>query len=448
MPTGNSAIDAVIDLRSVSAVFQPIFDLRTMHVAGLEAFARGPAGSELESPGALFAAAAACGRTAELDWVCRAAAFRAALEAGLPPAMSVFVNAEPESLSAECPADLQTDVARAEAVLRVFVEVNDRALATDPAGLLAAADRAREMGWGIAIDDVGSGRQPITMMPVVHADLVKVDLGLLREADQADAAAVLLATLRHVERTGASLCVERIETEEDLRWARAIGAVYGQGRHLGAPGPLPTDVPAPRVPVPLVAASAGDAPVASPFELVPGAEPRRVERRHYLDLARAVAFGSISPGAAPVVLVGVGRGGFDPAVSATFPQGARPLLWAMFGTAMADVPVPWLRGVRVAATDPLADVEFLVVMTEKAGVALIGRSTPDGGLEIVHTQDREVAHAVARHLIRRVPPPGGDGVALPPPVGDLLRAAGQDEPDEAPDAVGSAGRAWHFGRRR
>lgn len=282
------------------------------------------------------------------------------------------------------------------------------------------------------------------MMPVVHADLVKVDLRLLREAGQADAAAVLMATLRHVERTGAALCVERIETEDDLRWARAMGAVYGQGRHLGAPGPLPTDLSAPRVPVPLVAPSAGDAFVSSPFDLLPDAEPRHVERRHFLDLARTVAFGSIAPGAAPVVLVGVGRSGFDPAVVGTFPA-EQPLLWAMFGTGMPAEPAPGIRGVRVAGADPLADLEFLVAVSEKTGTALLGRTLPDGTLEVVHTQDREVAHGVARHLVRRIPPPGSDGLALPPPLPAVDAAeAPVDRPvEQAPDA-----RGWRIGRRR
>lgn len=158
----------VLSDRAVHMVFQPIVDLASGQVVGLEALARGPADSTMESPGALFGAARAEGRTAELDWVCRAAAFRALMEADVPPSMSLFVNVEPESLSAECPADLAPVVRRAESLLRVFVEVNDRALAADPAGLLAAADRAREMGWGIAVDDVGSSRAPIAMLPVLH----------------------------------------------------------------------------------------------------------------------------------------------------------------------------------------------------------------------------------------------------------------------------------------
>ena len=71
----------IIDGRAVRAVFQPLIDLASGDVVGFEALARGPAGSMLESPGALFEAAYGIGRVAELDWVCRAAAFQAAARA-------------------------------------------------------------------------------------------------------------------------------------------------------------------------------------------------------------------------------------------------------------------------------------------------------------------------------------------------------------------------------
>jgi EAL domain-containing protein (putative c-di-GMP-specific phosphodiesterase class I) len=57
----------------------------------------------LESPGALFEAAYGVGRVAELDWVCRAAAFQAAARAELDPTLRLFVNCEPASLGWPAP---------------------------------------------------------------------------------------------------------------------------------------------------------------------------------------------------------------------------------------------------------------------------------------------------------------------------------------------------------
>jgi len=58
-------LDRVLQSRAVHAVFQPLVDLDTGVTVGFEALARGPAGSALANPAALFEAAYAAGRVAE-----------------------------------------------------------------------------------------------------------------------------------------------------------------------------------------------------------------------------------------------------------------------------------------------------------------------------------------------------------------------------------------------
>ena len=79
-----STVREVIEQGLVRSVYQPIVDLDSSTVVAYEALARGPRHSTLESPAALFAAAEHEGLAFELDWACREAALRGALEAGLP----------------------------------------------------------------------------------------------------------------------------------------------------------------------------------------------------------------------------------------------------------------------------------------------------------------------------------------------------------------------------
>jgi hypothetical protein len=50
--------------------------------------------------------------------------------------------------------------------LRVFIEVNDAALSSDPDGVLATVDRARQLGWGVSVDDVSSSPGCLAVVPV------------------------------------------------------------------------------------------------------------------------------------------------------------------------------------------------------------------------------------------------------------------------------------------
>jgi EAL domain-containing protein (putative c-di-GMP-specific phosphodiesterase class I) len=160
--------DKIVDRRQVTVVFQPVVELASTRVVGYEALARGPEGSYFEGPARLFAYAYQAGRSVELDWVCRAAALRTALEAGLPYEFTLFVNAEPASLRTDCPPDLLDTVLSAHKRLKIVAELTERHLTDDPAGVLTAVSVARAAGVGIAIDDIGAEPASLAMMPLVR----------------------------------------------------------------------------------------------------------------------------------------------------------------------------------------------------------------------------------------------------------------------------------------
>ncbi len=64
-PTTVEDFRRVLDERAIQPLFQPLIDLEHRHVLGYEALARGPMGSALESPAALFEAAWRAGRVGE-----------------------------------------------------------------------------------------------------------------------------------------------------------------------------------------------------------------------------------------------------------------------------------------------------------------------------------------------------------------------------------------------
>jgi EAL domain-containing protein (putative c-di-GMP-specific phosphodiesterase class I) len=445
-----SAVDEIdrqfarlLDARDLGVVFQPLVDLGSGQVVALEALVRGPEGTALASPAVLFDAARRTGRVAELDWVCRATAFAAFLDADVPPSVSLFVNAEPEGFDVECPADLMPVIRRAESHLRVFVEVNDRALVADPAGVLAAADRAREMGWGIAIDNVGSSPSPIAMLPIVGPDLIKLDLRRLRDAGREATAEIVTSVLRHTEKTGAVLLIEGIETAEDEQRARAFGAAYGQGYHLGRPGPLgPTYAPA-RAPIPLIKVVPTDLHVASPFELFEGGPLVRTSGAHLGELGQMLAYRPHASGCPSVYLLCVGDDE-TPAelVASGVPESA--MVFVVFGTEMPAEPAAGARGVRLPRGDAFAGERFLVVLSDQAPAALFAKAVSPDFFDAVVTQDFELVHEIARHIIRRIPAHGLDNTALGGSA-DEVEVLAVESVDPEP-AAGRSWRGWRSAR--
>lgn len=242
-------IHRIVQQRQITAEFQPIQDVRRDQVVAFEALSRGPAGP-LRSPDRLFAAAIATGLVGQLDWVCRAVAFRGMLERDLPPAISLFVNVEPDSLIEPCPDDLLETIWQATARLRVFIDLTGRALSRYPCEVLETVRRARAAGWGVAVGDIEFSASGLALLPTLEPDVLKIHQSVLGMGS-GNASGAVSAMLAEAEQTKAAMVVERVEDEAGRQAGRSIGAVYQIGRFLGGPGPLPVSLPAPYQPVPL-----------------------------------------------------------------------------------------------------------------------------------------------------------------------------------------------------
>ncbi len=215
----------------VSTVFAPLVELDSGRVAGYEALSYGPARSALEHPELLFAAARNAGRLAELDDMCRAQAVTAARRGGLSCPLTLFVNAVPEALGG-------AGFAFGELPFHVVVEFSERDLVRQPAQLLRAVAEVRARGWSVALDDVGARQDALELLPLVHADVIKLDLQLLA-ARPAGVIAAVTGAVRAAAGRGAIVVAMGIETVADEQTAHAFGATLGQGELLGRPVRLP-----------------------------------------------------------------------------------------------------------------------------------------------------------------------------------------------------------------
>jgi EAL domain-containing protein (putative c-di-GMP-specific phosphodiesterase class I) len=406
-------IHDVIDRRAVTPVFQPLIELASGRVLGYEALSRGPAGTSWESPATLFAAARAAGRDSELDWVCRAAAYRVALDAGL--AQTLFVNMEPTAWGTPCPDDLAPVVTTAQRRLRVVTEMTERAIAADPSGLLAATASCRAAGWGVALDDVGAEPMSLALMPFVHPDVVKLDMRLLHAPDDPHTAHVVAAVAAYAEASGATVLAEGVETAAHELIARTMGATVGQGWHYGRPGPLPA-VPEPvGDQLPLLPSPAADRAGATPFEIVAARRPTVVTTKAALmPMSRrleALARDSHQP---PVLLACFQEARHFTSATArryiTIAQ--RSPLVAALGTSMSDEPAPGVRGAGLAAGDALRGEWNVLVVGPHEAAALVARDLGDQGPEaerrfvFATTYDRALVVAAARSLLHWLAPIG------------------------------------------
>jgi EAL domain-containing protein (putative c-di-GMP-specific phosphodiesterase class I) len=396
----------IIDRHDVRTVFQPLVHVASLEVVGFEALTRGPEGSPLESPVDLISAATRAGRLEELDWVCAATAAHTAMAARLHPSLTFFLNLEPSTLASPCPADLVSGVARAREALRVVVEMGERSLLDDPAGLLGSVASVRNDGWGVAVDRVGGDHTALAMLPFVQPDVIKVSLPLLRSASEEDWAETANTVRAYSERTGAVTLVQGVETDHDAMLARTFGATYAQGWRYGRPEPLPAEVKAPHVPFPLLQRPETARP-PTPFELISARrKPEVNEKRVLVQVSKYLEDQAIKE--APVVVLAClenaeflagetlaryGRIGAGAVLTAALAVGLSP-----------DRVPPGVMATPLSPWDPLSREWDVLVLGPHFNGALVARACADGStgafrrFEYVVTHDRELVVLAARAL--------------------------------------------------
>jgi EAL domain-containing protein (putative c-di-GMP-specific phosphodiesterase class I) len=410
-----AALPQLLRRGGVRSLYQPIVDLDTGTPVAYEALARGPQGSPLESPGALFGAAHALGIVDELDRACRDAAITGALAAGLAPPLALFVNVEPAAvLGDDAPLSHESELLAGN--LRVIVELTERALTDRPAEVLAAVAWLRERGCGIALDDVGVDERSLALMPFLAPDVIKLDMSLIQARGASPAAArVLNAVAAEAERSGAVLLAEGIETEEHLARARAVGATLGQGWLFGRPCPLPTGTPAPG-PDGLPLRSHEPLPAGTPFELI--ADQRRVRRgdkRLLLALSRQLEAEAIALGGEAVVLAAFQHADFFTPRSReryeTLARGAA--LVGALGFGLGEEPAPGVRGAGLRRDEALLREWDVAVVGPHFAGAFVARDLGDTGadsdrrFDFFVTYERELVVRAARALMARIVPAAG-----------------------------------------
>jgi len=227
----------IIQGTTVETVFQPVLELATREVLGFEALVRGPRDTLFEAPRAMFALADRLGLADELDRMCCEMALRSFCR--VAPNGKAFVNVLPGSMNDTAwhrgtlfPLLAELGLEPTELVL----EVSERFAQADPEPFASQVEAIRKEGFGLALDDVGTGRAGVAVIERLKPDFLKLDVSLVRNIHQSPIQQDVLVSLAALaERIEASVIAEGVESEAEAETLLAGGARYAQGYLFALP---------------------------------------------------------------------------------------------------------------------------------------------------------------------------------------------------------------------
>jgi len=223
-------------LQTLWMAYQPIIRANDRSLFGYEALLRSGEPS-LPHPGAILEAAERLNRLNDLGRTIRASA--------APPVENnhdvglLFVNLHTRDLLD--PTLTSPDSPLSKIANRVVLEITERASLDEIKDTQSRVARLREMGFQIAIDDLGAGYAGLTSFALLEPEIVKLDMSLVRNVHKQSTKQKLIRSMTSLCKDMGMIVVgEGVEIIEERDALLELGCDLLQGHLFAKPGhPFP-----------------------------------------------------------------------------------------------------------------------------------------------------------------------------------------------------------------
>lgn len=222
-------LQGVFERRALHIAYQPIVELSTAKLVGVEALARFDALPQM-GPDQWFADARQVARGAELELLAIELAIRSI--GRVPGDAYLALNVSPHTILGGGLAERL----RGAPLERLVLEVTEHVPIGEYEDLSNSLAPLRKAGLRLAIDDAGSGYASFRHILQLQPDIIKLDRSLIRDIHLDKGRRALAAALTaFATETGSKVVAEGIENEDELAVLRTLGVHAGQGYLLGRP---------------------------------------------------------------------------------------------------------------------------------------------------------------------------------------------------------------------
>jgi len=234
--SGKDDFASIIETNQLRTHFQPIVELSEGHLFGFESLSRGPVKTIYETPEALFREARRCDLLFQLERECQLTLLTNVLECS-DPGFYMFFNLEPILLETENFRTLPIFQSLKAIDPRNFViELTERYNIHREDSLKRNLNYLRDLGFRVAIDDIGSGYSDLDSIIEFRPEFLKISNRIVKDISTNILKQKVVTLLLELSRGLAYTIAEGIETLEDFQMLRSLGVQLGQGFLLAKPG--------------------------------------------------------------------------------------------------------------------------------------------------------------------------------------------------------------------
>jgi diguanylate cyclase (GGDEF)-like protein/PAS domain S-box-containing protein len=231
-----------IELKRLRAFFQPIVNLHTRALHGLEALARWPAGERTVPPSEFIPVAEESGLIGQLGLLILGESCQALGEwrrRGLiDPDITVSVNVSIRQIADASFAEHvravlgETELPAANLVL----EITESTLIENPQLVSTVLGELIDLGVTVQLDDFGTGYSSLTVLHDFPGDTLKIDRAFVETMiERSKSETIIRSIVGLAHNLDLRVIAEGIETADQLQALTALGCEYGQGYFFSRP---------------------------------------------------------------------------------------------------------------------------------------------------------------------------------------------------------------------
>lgn len=217
-----------------SFAYQPIVDVSDESVFAYEALVRGLQG---ESAWSILSQVNEKNRYS-FDQICRVKAVKLAAKLGMDTMLSINFMPNAVYQAEYC---IRTTLAAAKTynfdTRKIIFELTEGEDLSSIDHLVSIIKAYQDMGFSTAVDDFGAGFSRFNLMTASPPDLLKIDMGLIRDIDhEPNKQAVVNGIITMMSELGGRIVAEGVETVEEYAWLKGRGIQLFQGYLFARPG--------------------------------------------------------------------------------------------------------------------------------------------------------------------------------------------------------------------
>ncbi|TMN38672.1 EAL domain-containing protein [Pseudoalteromonas sp. S2755] len=191
-------------------------------------------------PNLVFNLAEQSGLLFSVDLIARKSAVEHAAKANLNS--KIFINFNPSSIYDPSYCLRSTASAISELGFQpqdIVFEVTETHQARDVNHLRGILAFYRSCGFGVALDDIGSGWSSLNMLAQLRPDYIKIDMDLVRHIDiNQHKRSIVSHLIQLAHENGIEVIAEGVESQHEAKVLREIGADFLQGYYFAKPSAL------------------------------------------------------------------------------------------------------------------------------------------------------------------------------------------------------------------